>query len=64
MSEKTFATIDDAYAEFTSLFGDVEPPWTRSNLLWYFIDNDIDIPYTTAQVRDAYDDAVAGSIPT
>lgn len=62
--EHPIATIDDAYAEFCAYFGSTQPPWTRANLLWWFIDNDIDLPYTQDHVRAAYDDAVAGSIPT
>jgi len=55
VTEKSLATIDDAYQEFRDLHGSATPTWTRSNLLWWLLGEDKDIPYSMNDVREAYD---------
>lgn len=48
-------TIDDAYQEFSDLHGSTAPTWTRSDLLWWLLGADKDIPYSMNDIREAYD---------
>lgn len=55
----THRTIDDAYQAFCDLHGSAVPSWSRHELLFWLIDQNLDIPYTQDQVRAAYDAELA-----